>query len=261
MILPVHRLVRAHVAGTVGRLYSLPPDDPALLEMALETPPTRALGDVAVPVAFALARRLRKAPRIIAQELVDAIGPIDGVARVEAAPSGYLNFFLDRAHWTRAWSAAGADRPRRQLDEDHRRTHRDQPEQGRAHRPPAQRRAGRRVRPASAVSGTDRRNPELHRRHRRPGRRRRHRLPGARRPGALRCPGPRRFHPVRLLLLGSLREGDRVVRAGSRPGQAAAQGSHGRAARDRARRQRHRRTGRVCRRSHRPLPSEDDERG
>ena len=54
--------------------------------MALETPPRRALGDIAVPVAFALARRLRKAPRAIAQELAGALGPIDGVARVEAAP-------------------------------------------------------------------------------------------------------------------------------------------------------------------------------
>ena len=70
--------------------------------MALEMPPRRALGDIAVPVAFALARRLRKAPRAIAQELAAALGPIDGVARVEAAPNGYLNLFLDRAHWTAA---------------------------------------------------------------------------------------------------------------------------------------------------------------
>jgi arginyl-tRNA synthetase len=32
-------------------------------------PPRRALGDLAVPLAFELARRLRKAPRIIAQEI------------------------------------------------------------------------------------------------------------------------------------------------------------------------------------------------
>ena len=67
MILPVHDLVRRRMADTVGRLYSLPPDDPAIAEMALETPPKRALGDIAVPIAFTLARRLRKAPRAIAQ--------------------------------------------------------------------------------------------------------------------------------------------------------------------------------------------------
>jgi len=104
VILPVHQLVRARVADAVGRLFSLPADDPAIREMSLETPPNRALGDVAVPVAFTLARRLRKAPRAIAQELAAALGPIEGVTRVDAAPNGYLNFFLDRAYWVQKWS-------------------------------------------------------------------------------------------------------------------------------------------------------------
>ena len=103
MILPVYQLVRTRTAETVRRLYGLPADDPAIAEMALETPPRRALGDIAVPVAFALARRLRKAPRAIAQELAGALGPIDGVTRVDAAANGYLNFFLDRASWLRQW--------------------------------------------------------------------------------------------------------------------------------------------------------------
>ena len=81
--------------------------------MALEAPPRRALGDLAVPVAFALARRLKKAPRVIAQELAAALGTIDGVARIEAAPNGYLNFFLDRPLWLRRWAARPALRHRR----------------------------------------------------------------------------------------------------------------------------------------------------
>jgi arginyl-tRNA synthetase len=93
------------MAETIGRLYGLPPDDPAIVDMSLETPPRRALGDIAVPVAFALARRLRKAPRAIAQELAGALGPIAGVVRIEAAPNGYLNLFLDRAHWVKEWLA------------------------------------------------------------------------------------------------------------------------------------------------------------
>jgi arginyl-tRNA synthetase len=63
---------------------------------AVEVPPNRSLGDLAVPVAFQLARTLRKAPRVIAQEIADALGPIDGVTRVVAAPNGYLNLYLDR---------------------------------------------------------------------------------------------------------------------------------------------------------------------
>jgi arginyl-tRNA synthetase len=59
-------------------------------------PPTRALGDLGVAVAFQLARTLRKAPRAIAQELAQALGPIPGVARVVATPNGYLNLYLER---------------------------------------------------------------------------------------------------------------------------------------------------------------------
>jgi len=105
VILPVQQLVRSRVAETAARLYSLDAGDPAIVEMSLETPPRRALGDIAVPIAFTLARRLRKAPRAIAQELAAGFGEIAGVASVEAAPNGYLNVFLDRAHWVRAWSA------------------------------------------------------------------------------------------------------------------------------------------------------------
>jgi arginyl-tRNA synthetase len=104
VILPVHQLVRSRLSDTVARLYGLAADDPAIADIALEMPPRRALGDIAAPVAFALARRLRKAPRAIAQELAGALGPVDGIARVEAAPNGYLNFFLDRAHWVQRWA-------------------------------------------------------------------------------------------------------------------------------------------------------------
>src|SRR5215208_563341 len=106
------------MAETLGRLYSLPPDDAVIVEMSLEMPPRRAMGDVAVPIAFALARRLRKAPRAIAQELAAALGPIDGVARVEAAPNGYLNLFLDRAHWLQHWMSGTRDGVRVQPEED-----------------------------------------------------------------------------------------------------------------------------------------------
>jgi len=105
VILPIHHLVRSHMAEAVGRLYVIPPEDAVIVDMALETPPRRALGDIAVPIAFALARRLRKAPRAIAQELAAALGRIDGIARIEAAPNGYINFFLDRAKWLREWAS------------------------------------------------------------------------------------------------------------------------------------------------------------
>src|SRR5918996_1787996 len=94
MILPVHDAIRAHVRRLLETLYSL--DAASLPAVALEYPPTRDLGDLGTPVAFELARRLRKAPRAIAQEIAGAFGTLDGVARVTAAPNGYLNFFLER---------------------------------------------------------------------------------------------------------------------------------------------------------------------
>ena len=73
-------------------------------------PPRRAFGDLAVPVAFELARRLRKAPRVIAQEIVAALGEIEGISRIEATPNGYVNFFLDRPTALTSWLRP-ADRP------------------------------------------------------------------------------------------------------------------------------------------------------
>jgi arginyl-tRNA synthetase len=64
--------------------------------IALELPPDLHLGEIATPIAFELARKLRKAPRIIAQEIVSALGPVDGFARFEVAGAGYINAFLDR---------------------------------------------------------------------------------------------------------------------------------------------------------------------
>ncbi len=43
--------------------------DIVLAQLAVEQPPNIALGELALPVAFELAKRLRKAPRAIATEL------------------------------------------------------------------------------------------------------------------------------------------------------------------------------------------------
>ena len=93
MILPLHEQVRARVREVLAQQHGI--TDPDLV-IPIEYPPNRTLGDLGTPVAFDLARRLRKAPKMIAQELAGALGPVPGIARVEAAPNGYLNVFLDR---------------------------------------------------------------------------------------------------------------------------------------------------------------------
>jgi arginyl-tRNA synthetase len=94
MILPVHDRVRVHVTRLLAHLYALDAEQaPAIV---LEYPPNRELGDLGTPIAFELARRLRKAPRAIAQEIAGAFGTLEGLTHVAAAPNGYLNFFLER---------------------------------------------------------------------------------------------------------------------------------------------------------------------
>ena len=67
-----------------------------------ERPPKLAMGEVASPVCFELAKRLKKPPRALAQEIANSLKPIPGVARVEVAGGGYLNAFLDRGEFFRA---------------------------------------------------------------------------------------------------------------------------------------------------------------
>lgn len=94
MILPLHDRVRDRIRAALAALYG--PDVSHEAAVPIEYPPNRTLGDLGSPSAFDLARRLRKAPRTIAQEIAAVVGPIEGVAKVEAAPNGYLNVFLDR---------------------------------------------------------------------------------------------------------------------------------------------------------------------
>lgn len=75
----------------------------------IEIPPRAEMGDYAFP-CYMLAKTLRKAPPVIAQELAGKIST-EGIERVEAL-GPYLNFFLDKGHFTgtivREVLAAGA---------------------------------------------------------------------------------------------------------------------------------------------------------
>lgn len=75
-----------------------------------ERPPRLAMGEVASPLCFELAKQLRKPPRALAQEIANSLKPIPGVARVEVAGGGYLNMFFDRTAFFKGVSEeAGAE--------------------------------------------------------------------------------------------------------------------------------------------------------
>ena len=99
MILPIQNTLRTRIQDVLAELYELKPAD--IPDINIQYPPKRTMGDLGITVAFELARSLRKAPRAIANEIVQSIGAIQGISHAEAAPNGYVNVFLDRTVFTR----------------------------------------------------------------------------------------------------------------------------------------------------------------
>lgn len=75
--------------------------DLALPHVAVEQPPKIAMGEYALPLAFELAKRLRKPPRKVAEEVVAGLGAVPGFKSFEIAGAGYINARLDRAQFVR----------------------------------------------------------------------------------------------------------------------------------------------------------------
>ncbi len=69
---------------------------------SLEQPKQSSFGELAIPVAFHLARQLKQAPRTIAAELVTGLESIQGVSALEVAGNGYINVRLDRGAYAAA---------------------------------------------------------------------------------------------------------------------------------------------------------------
>ena len=88
----LERRLAQHVREFLRRTYDLDLD-----KIVIEQPPNVAFGEYALPLAFELAKRLRKAPRKIAEEIVNGIGPIPGFETLELAGAGYINARLKRA--------------------------------------------------------------------------------------------------------------------------------------------------------------------
>ena len=71
------------------------------IAIVTERPPKIEMGEAASPVSFELAKRLKRAPRQIAQEIAAGLAPIAGIAKVEVAGAGYLNAHFERANFLR----------------------------------------------------------------------------------------------------------------------------------------------------------------
>ncbi|MCP5120500.1 MAG: arginine--tRNA ligase, partial [bacterium] len=70
--------------------------------VTIEKPRESGFGELATPVAFQLARKLRKAPKLIAQDLAGAMSSVEGIAAFEVAGNGYINVRFDRGYYARS---------------------------------------------------------------------------------------------------------------------------------------------------------------
>jgi arginyl-tRNA synthetase len=88
----LQRRLEQHIRDFLRGTYDLD-----LPKIVIEQPPKVELGEYALPLAFELAKKLRKAPRRIAEEVVSGIGQIPGFEKLEIAGAGYINARVNRA--------------------------------------------------------------------------------------------------------------------------------------------------------------------
>ncbi|HOM99536.1 MAG TPA: arginine--tRNA ligase, partial [Acidobacteriota bacterium] len=86
--------IREHFRRFLEDFYRITVSPPAV-----EIPPRLELGDLAFTFPFELAKVLRRPPHQIAREVTEKIGPVPFIERVEAAPPGFINLYLDRGRW------------------------------------------------------------------------------------------------------------------------------------------------------------------
>ncbi len=102
MYLELQKRLGDHLRAVLKQKYDLDVEN-----IPLEIPPELKFGELSSPIAFELARKLRKAPKVIAQEIVAvlneaAMGELDGFAGFDVAGAGYINARFDRAAVARA---------------------------------------------------------------------------------------------------------------------------------------------------------------
>jgi arginyl-tRNA synthetase len=94
------KVLSDRLLAVLSDLYQIHPES-----LAVEQPPEIKFGEYALPLAFELARKLRKAPKKIAEEIVAALGHVEGFAAFEVAGAGYINARLDRGAAAKAIAA------------------------------------------------------------------------------------------------------------------------------------------------------------
>jgi len=88
----LERRLAEHMREFLRHQYGIEPE-----RIVIEQPPKVEFGEFALPLAFELAKKLRKAPRKIAEEIAAGIGRVEGFEKFEIAGAGYINARVDRS--------------------------------------------------------------------------------------------------------------------------------------------------------------------
>lgn len=84
----------------LGRLLKAAGDEGAVPPVAVDLSRQKEHGDFACNGAMVLAKRLKRAPRELAQALIDELGDAGGlVVRAEVAGPGFVNFWMAEERW------------------------------------------------------------------------------------------------------------------------------------------------------------------
>ncbi|MGD8538420.1 MAG: arginine--tRNA ligase [Candidatus Aminicenantes bacterium] len=67
-----------------------------LSELDIDTTPHIKMGDLALAFPFQLAKKLKRNPRELAQEILSLLCPLEGVQKAEVAGAGFINLYLKK---------------------------------------------------------------------------------------------------------------------------------------------------------------------
>ena len=106
MYLQLQQQLIQRVSDLLKRQY-----DVELPRIVVDQPPNVGLGEYALPLSFELAKKLRKPPRKIAEEIVAALGEVPGFEKFEVAGAGYINARINREEAARLLLDSKATQP------------------------------------------------------------------------------------------------------------------------------------------------------
>jgi arginyl-tRNA synthetase len=83
--------LKANIHNKIGEKYPID-----LSDLEIDTTPNIKMGDLALAFPFQLAKKLKRNPRELAQEILTFLFPLEGVEKAEVAGAGFINLYLNK---------------------------------------------------------------------------------------------------------------------------------------------------------------------